>query len=141
MRETLRVLLVDDSPADARLVAEALRSDATELHVATDGREALAFLRREEPYAAAPRPDLVLLDLRLPGADGKEVLAEVKRDPALRRTPVVVLSTSAAERDVRAAYDLQANAYVTKPLELDAYCEAVGSIVRFFGAVATLPPG
>lgn len=143
MPEGLRVLLMEDNPADAHLVAQALgaRGGSTELHVAKSGDDALAFLRREGPYAAAPRCDLVLLDLRVPGTDGREVLAAMKRDPTLRRVPVVVLTTSAAERDVLEAYDLHANAYVRKPLELDAFLGAVDAIVRFFSTVATLPPG
>lgn len=142
MPDGLRVLLVEDNPADAHLVAEALRTrgGSTELHVATNGTDALAFLRREGPYAAAPRCDLVLLDLRTPGTDGLGVLAELKRDPGLRRVPVVVLTTSSVERDVREAYDLHANAYVTKPLELESFIETVGTVVRFFATVATPPP-
>jgi CheY-like chemotaxis protein len=141
MGERIRVLLLEDNPADAHLVAEALRAtDArAELHVVRSGDDALAFLRREGPYAAAPRPDLVLLDLNVPGPDGRAVLGAVKRDAALRRVPVVVLTTSGAERDVLDAYDLHANAFVTKPLQLEAFLETVGAVIRFFGAVATLP--
>ncbi|GIU99283.1 MAG: two-component system response regulator [Actinomycetota bacterium] len=140
MPDRLRILLVEDNPADAHLVAQALGGDGrcAELHVARTGEEALAYLR-PGPDGAAPRCDLILLDLRIPGTDGREVLAEVRRDPALRRTPVVVLSTSSAERDVLDAYDLHANAFVTKPLDLEAFLGAVGSVVRFFSAVATLP--
>ena len=120
--QPIEILLVEDSPADVDLTREALEDAKVHnnLHVASDGVEALAFLRREGRYADAPHPDLILLDLNLPKKDGREVLAEIKADPLLRRIPVVVLTTSEAEQDILRSYDLHANCYVTKPVDLDA---------------------
>lgn len=136
------VLLVEDSAADAELTREALVAGDgdTRLHEVRDGIEALAFLRRVPPFEAAPRPVLILLDLNLPRMDGRMVLAEIKRDPALRSIPVVVLTSSAAEQDVMAAYDLNANCYVTKPLNLDDFLAAVRAVRRFWLSTAALPP-
>jgi CheY-like chemotaxis protein len=136
------VLLVEDNPGDAELTREALADGAPvgDVHVVQDGVEALAFLRRERSYADAPRPDLVLLDLNLPRMDGRRVLADVKRDPALRDIPIIVLSSSAAAADVAGAYELGANCYVTKAVGLDAYLGGVRAIQRFWTTVATLPP-
>jgi len=106
-----------------------------------NGEEALAFVRRQGQYAHAPRPDLVLLDLNLPRRDGREVLAEIKGDPALRRIPVVVLTTSQAEEDVLRSYDLHANAYVTKPVDFDRFVSVVHQIDEFYFAVVRLPQG
>lgn len=135
------ILLVEDNPGDVRLTIEALRDAKVHnaLHVAADGVEAMAFLRREGRYAEAPRPDLVLLDLNLPRKDGREVLAEIKGDPALRRIPVVVLTTSQAEQDVLRSYDLNCNAYIVKPVDLDQFIEVVRSIEGFWLTVVTLP--
>ena len=135
------VLLVEDDAADADLAREALAesSFATELHVVIDGAAALAFLRRAGAHADAPVPDLVLLDLNMPGLDGRAVLAEVKRDPALRDIPVVVLSSSASPRDVASAYALSANCYVTKPVGLTSYLATIRAIERFWLGVATSP--
>jgi CheY-like chemotaxis protein len=135
------ILLVEDNPGDVRLTREALREARVQnrLHVVGDGAEAMAFLRREGRYAQAPQPDLVLLDLNLPRKDGREVLAEIKADAKLRHIPVVVLTTSAAERDVASSYALHANCYVTKPMELDHYLEAVRALEGFWLGVATLP--
>jgi two-component system, chemotaxis family, response regulator Rcp1 len=138
----LRILLVEDNPADVRLTREALK-DARMLNtldVARDGVEALAFLRREGPYAYAPRPDLLLLDLNLPRKDGREVLAEIKADPQLKRLPVIILTTSKADEDVLRSYNLHANAYITKPVGLDAFMEVIRSVQVFWLAVVTLPP-
>ncbi|MGZ8375808.1 MAG: response regulator [Gemmatirosa sp.] len=136
------VLLVEDSAADADLTREALAGSPliVELHVVTDGREALAFLRRAGPHAQAPVPDLVMLDLNMPGMDGRTLLAELKQDPALRHIPVVILSSSAAPGDVAAAYGLSANCYVTKPVGLDSYLSTVRSIEQFWLGVSTPPP-
>jgi CheY-like chemotaxis protein len=109
------------------------------MSVATDGEEALAFLRRENGHAAAPRPDLVLLDLNLPRKDGREVLAEMKADPDLRRIPVVILTTSKAEEDIVRTYDLHANCYITKPVDLDQFITVVKSIESFWFSVVSLP--
>lgn len=141
LRRCAVVLLVEDDDADADLAREALAGSplATELHVVADGASALAFLRRTGAHAAAPVPDLVLLDLNMPGMDGRSVLTEVKRDPALRDIPVVVLSSSASPRDVACAYALSANSYVTKPVGLAAYLATIRAIERFWLGVATPP--
>jgi chemotaxis family two-component system response regulator Rcp1 len=137
----VEILLVEDNPGDVRLTIEALRDAKVRnnLHVARDGVEAMAFLRREGPYANAPRPDLILLDLNLPRKDGREVLAEIKADARLRAIPVVVLTTSAAERDVVQSYNLHANCYITKPVDLDQFIAVIRSIEEFWLMVVTLP--
>lgn len=137
------VLLVDDNAGDARLTAEALKEGVLDvrLSVARNGLDALAFLRREGAYATAPRPDLVLLDLNLPSKDGREVLRELKADPALRRIPVVVLSTSDAPQDIADAYDLHANCYITKPVEMTRFIEVMRLIEQFWLTVVQLPGG
>jgi CheY-like chemotaxis protein len=136
------ILLVDDNPGDVRLTREALGGGtvAVNLSVVGDGTEALAFLRRQGRHAEAPRPDLVLLDLNLPGMPGLELLAEIKADGGLRRIPVVVLSSSAAPDDVRRAYELQASCYVTKPGDLDQFLRVVRSVQHFCLTVAKPPP-
>ena len=137
------ILLVEDSPADVRLTREALKEAKVlnTLHVVQDGMAALAFLRKEGQYAGSPRPDLILLDLNLPKKDGREVLAEIKQDENLKRIPVVVLTTSRAEEDVVRSYNLHANAYVTKPVDLTQFLEVIRAIEEFWLAVVTLPPG
>jgi CheY-like chemotaxis protein len=139
--QPIEILLVEDSPADVDLTREALEDAKVHnnLHVASDGVEALAFLRREGRYLDAPHPDLILLDLNLPRKDGREVLAEIKADPRLRRIPVVVLTTSEAEQDILQSYDLHANCYVTKPVDLDAFMHVVRSIEDFWLAIVRLP--
>jgi CheY-like chemotaxis protein len=134
--------LVEDNQGDARLVKEALREGQVQSHLSTvpDGVEAMAFLRRQGGYAAAPRPDLILLDLNLPRKDGREVLAEVKSDPALKRIPVVVLTTSEAEQDILTTYELHANWYIIKPIGLDQFITVVKSILDFWLTVVALPP-
>lgn len=141
MPSPVEILLVEDSAADVRLTIEALRDAKVRnnLHVASDGEEALAFLRREGPYSDAVRPDLILLDLNLPKKDGREVLEEVKADPQLRRIPVVVLTTSEAEQDILRSYDLHANCYVTKPVDLDQFITVVRSIEDFWLTIVKLP--
>jgi two-component system, chemotaxis family, response regulator Rcp1 len=138
----IEVLLVEDNPGDVRLTREALKDGkvSNNLSVAQDGVEALRFLRREGPYAGAPRPDLVLLDLNLPKKDGREVLQEMKQDRSLRTIPVVVLTSSDAERDIVGAYELQANCYITKPVDLDQFITAVKSIEDFWFSIVKLPP-
>ena len=137
----INILLVEDNPGDVRLTIEALREGKVHnnLHVVGDGVEALAFLHREGEHRDAPLPDLVLLDLNLPKKDGREVLAEIKADPDLRRIPVVVLTTSNAEQDVLRSYDLHANCYITKPVDLDQFIKVVRTIEDFWLAVVTLP--
>ena len=124
---SIEILLVEDDPGDVFMTREALRESKVMngLHVVSDGEEAMRFLRREGAHAGAPRPDLILLDLNLPRMDGREVLEAVKGDDALRRIPVVVLTTSEAEEDVLRSYDLHANAYVTKPVDFDKFVDVV----------------
>ena len=133
----LKVLLIEDNPGDVRLTLEALRDSKVRnnLQVAHDGVEALEFLRRTD----AVRPDLILLDLNLPRKDGREVLAEIKVDPLLKTIPVVVLTTSRAEQDVLRSYELQANCYITKPVDLDQFITVVKSIEDFWLTIVTLP--
>ncbi len=137
----IEVLLVEDNPGDVRLTMEAMRESKVlvNLSVAPDGEEALAFLRKEGPHHAAPRPDLMLLDLNLPKKDGREVLAEIKADTDLRRIPVVVLTTSRAEEDILRTYNLHANCFITKPVDLDQFITVVGSIGEFWFSVVRLP--
>ena len=137
----VEILLVEDSPGDVRLTREALREGKirNNLSVVPDGVEALAFLRREGRHAAAPRPDVILLDLNLPRKDGREVLAEIKAAERLRRIPEVILTTSADERDVRRAYELHANCYITKPVDFEQFIGVVRSIENFWLTVVTLP--
>ena len=137
----VEILLVEDNPADVQLTVEALRDARVHnnLHVAGDGEEALAFLRRRHGYAEAPRPDLVLLDLNLPRKSGREVLSDIKADPDLRRIPVIILSTSSNDDDIASAYDLAANCYVTKPVDLDEFIGVVRAIDSFWLSLAKLP--
>ena len=138
----IQILLVEDNPGDVELTREALHDTKVHMHlsVVPDGVEAMAFLRREGAYADAPRPDLILLDLNLPRKDGRGVLADVKQDPALRHIPVVVLTSSQAEQDIVRAYELHANCYVTKPVDLDQFVTIVRSIEQFWFTVVKLPP-
>jgi two-component system, chemotaxis family, response regulator Rcp1 len=136
----IEILLVEDNPGDARLTKEALRDARVRnnLHVAPDGVEALAFLRRQGKHAGVPKPDLILLDLNLPKKDGREVLEEVKGDDQLRHIPVVILTTSQAERDIAESYRLRANAYVTKPVDLEQFLKVVQSIEHFWLEIVKL---
>jgi len=138
----ISILLVEDNPGDVRLTMEALKEGKVhnDLRVAADGVEAIAMLRREGKYAGLSRPDLILLDLNLPRMDGREVLAEIKTDPVLKRIPVVVLTTSKAEEDVMRSYNLYANCYVTKPVDLEQFIHVVRSIDSFWLSVVELPP-
>jgi len=137
----IEILLVEDSATDALFAGEAFAESAPaiRLHVVEDGVKAIAFLHREAPYTAAPRPHLILLDLNLPKKNGFEVLAEIKADENLRVIPVLVLTTSGADHDVLKSYQLQANAYLIKPASLAAYAETVAAIERFWFSSATLP--
>jgi CheY-like chemotaxis protein len=139
--DIIEVLLVEDDPGDVLLIEEAFEFNKVRnnLTVVSDGVEALEYLRREGRYAGAERPGLILLDLNLPRKDGREVLAEIKADGALRSIPVVVLTTSKAEEDVLRSYDLHANAYVTKPVDFDRFIEVVRQIDEFFVSVVRLP--
>lgn len=137
-----QILLVEDSPSDVRMTRDAL-ADAkvlNDLHVVEDGEQALRFLHREGEFADAPRPDLLLLDLNLPRISGLQVLEHVKSDPALRRIPVAVLTTSAEDRDVLAAYDRHVNCYLTKPIDFNEFAQVVQSVEDFFLSIVRLAP-
>ena len=135
------VLLVDDSPGDVRLTIESFRdaNAATRLHVAADGVEAMAFLRRQGKSADAPRPNLILLDLNLPRMSGHEVLAQIKSDDSLKVIPTVILSTSDSEDDILMSYKLQANSYLSKPVQLDSFDALISTISAFWLTMAKLP--
>jgi two-component system, chemotaxis family, response regulator Rcp1 len=141
--QPIEILLVEDSPGDVRLTREAFKESKVlnNLHVVKDGVEALAYLRREGRYAGALRPDLILLDLNLPRKNGQEVLAEIKVDTELKRIPVIILTVSSAEEDVIRSYNLHANCYITKPVDLDRFLAAVKGIENFWLAVVKLPDG
>ncbi len=138
----IEILLVEDNPGDVRLTQEALNhvKFANKIHVVWNGEEAMAFLRREGEFADAPRPDLILLDLNLPRKDGRDVLAEIKADDDLRRIPVVILTTSSAEEDILKTYDLYANCYVTKPVDLEQFIKVLKAIDEFWLSIVKLPP-
>jgi CheY-like chemotaxis protein len=142
MGRAVQMLLVEDNLGDIRLTKETLKDAKVmvNLHVVGDGVEAMAFLRKEGKHANAPRPDLVLLDLNLPKKDGREVLAEMKQDPDLRRIPVVILTISNGQEDILKSYNLHANAYVTKPLNLEQFAKIVKAIEDFWFTVVKLPP-
>ena len=137
----IEVLLVEDSAGDVRLTREAFKDAKVHinLHVASDGIDAMAFLRREGEHANVPRPDLILLDLNLPKKDGREVLEEIKETPALKSIPVVILTTSASEADILRSYRLHANCYITKPVDLNGFLKVVKSIDSFWLSVVKLP--
>ena len=138
----VEILLVEDNPGDVRLTRETLKDSKLLNHISAvnDGVEAMAFLRREGQYVKATRPDLILLDLNLPKKNGREVLAEIKMDKQLRRIPVVVLTTSSAEQDILKTYDLHANCYITKPVNLDQFSAVVKAIEEFWFTIVRLPP-
>jgi two-component system, chemotaxis family, response regulator Rcp1 len=137
----IQILLVEDSPGDVRLTQEVLRDAriANDLHVVGDGEDAMAFMRQDGRFAGHPRPDLVLLDLNLPRKDGREVLTEMHADPDLRAVPVIVLTTSDAEHDILRSYQLAANAYITKPIDLTEFIAVVRSIETFWLSIVRLP--
>ena len=139
--QLMQILLVEDSAADVRLTQEALKDAKilNELHVVRDGVQAMDFLQRRGDHAEAPRPDIVILDLNLPRMDGKEVLAEMKGDPDLRSIPVAVLTTSDAEIDVLESYDLGANCFLTKPVDLDQFLNVVRAVEHFWLGMVRLP--
>ncbi|MBA3045822.1 MAG: response regulator [Candidatus Thermoplasmatota archaeon] len=139
----VEILLVEDNPGDVRLTQEAFKEGKLQnkLSVVNDGEEAMAFLRREGQYADAPRPDIVLLDLNMPKKNGSEVLAEIKNDPNLKRIPVVILTTSKAEEDILKTYDLHANCYITKPVDLNQFMTIVKYIKEFWLSIVMLPSG
>ena len=138
----VEILLVEDDPGDVLITREAVEGSkvANNLNVVSNGEQALQYLRREAPYEDATRPGLILLDLNLPRLDGREVLAQIKQDPDLRRIPVVVLTTSSLDEDIVRSYDLHANAYVTKPVDFDQFMSVVRQVDEFFISIVTLPP-
>ncbi len=140
--ETIDILLVEDNPGDVRLTKEALKDAKVlnDVHVVQDGVEAMRFLHREGKFSNVPTPDLILLDLNLPKKDGREVLAEVKQDEKLKRIPVVVLTTSKADEDIIRTYNLHANAYITKPVDLNRFIEIMHTLQEFWFSIVRLPP-
>lgn len=140
--EPIEILLVEDNPGDVRLTKEALKQGdvLNNLHVVKDGVEAMAFLRREGEYEDTSQPDLILLDLNLPRMDGTEVLKEIGEDRELRRIPVVVLTSSEAEEDIVRSYELHANAYITKPVDIDQFIEVAQNLESFWLSIVKLPP-
>ena len=138
----IKVLLVEDDDDDVRMAHEAFEHGKVlnRIIVVNNGRDVIPYLRGEGEHAGADRPDLILLDLNLPGRDGREILAEIKADPELRRIPVVVLTASRAEEDVARSYDMHANAYVTKPVDFDSFVQTIRKIDEFFISVVRLPP-
>jgi chemotaxis family two-component system response regulator Rcp1 len=138
----IEILIIDDNPGDVELTKAALRDARilNEVHVVYNGEEALRFLRRAGNYAGAPRPDLIFLDLAMPKVDGFQVLAEMRADPELRQIPVVVMSSSSAEKDLARAYDAQISAYLIKPSDLDAYFSAIRAVKELWFNVVALPP-
>ena len=141
--KVIDILLVEDSEGDARLSLEAMRDSKirNKMHHVVDGEEAMAFLRKEGKYSKVPRPDLILLDLNLPKKDGREVLAEIKNDDELKRIPVVVLTVSSAEEDILKSYNLHANCFITKPLDLSQFMKVVQSVEDFWLTIVKLPNG
>ena len=139
---SVEILLVEDNLADVRLTREALKEARVlnTLHVVRDGADAMDFLHNKGHYVGMPMPDLILLDLNLPRKDGREVLAEIKGDPRLKRIPVVILTTSKAEEDIVHSYDLHANAFITKPVDLAQFMKVTVAVEHFWLAVVTLPP-
>jgi CheY-like chemotaxis protein len=140
--EPIEILLAEDNPGDVRLTQQALKDSKmrNNLSVVSNGEEAVRFLRRDPPFEDAPRPGLFLLDLNMPKKDGKEVLEEIKNDPELCRIPTVVLTTSKADQDVLRAYELHANAYITKPVDFDQFMDVVKGIREFWLTIVRLPP-
>lgn len=138
----IEILLIEDSPSDAALTIEALQAGkiGNNLNLVTDGVEAMAYLRQQDRFAKSQRPDLIMLDLNLPKKDGREVLRELKSDPSLKLIPIIVLTTSKADKDVMQSYELNANCYITKPVDFQQFIDVVKSIERFWLSVVTLPP-
>ncbi|AOY78664.1 response regulator [Moorena producens JHB] len=140
--QRIEILLVEDNPGDLDLTKATLQNSniRNNLQTFTNGKEAMAFLRRESPYTKAPRPDVILLDLNLPVMDGREVLAQIKSDPKLSLIPVIILTSSDSDQDILTSYKLNANAYVTKPLELEQFVKVLKSIENFWLSIVKLPP-
>jgi two-component system, chemotaxis family, response regulator Rcp1 len=142
MDDQFIILLVEDNSADVRLTQEALTNGKVvhELFVVKDGVECMAFLNRDEPYNQAPRPDLILLDLNMPRKDGRETLAEIKSTPELMRIPVIILTTSQAEEDIARTYDLHANGYIIKPVDIEQFFAKIKDLKKFWMSIVMLPP-
>jgi chemotaxis family two-component system response regulator Rcp1 len=142
MMKSAVILLIEDNPADIRLTQEALKDNklAVNLHIVNDGAEAMEFLSKKKKYADAPTPDLILLDLNMPKKDGREVLKEIKRAPALQTIPVIILTTSQSEEDILLTYKYHANCYIRKPLDLIKFIEVIKEIESFWLTIVTLPP-
>ncbi len=140
--ESIDILLVEDNPGDVRLTKEALKDAKVlnDVYVAKDGVEAMQFLHKEKPFKDAPVPDIILLDLNLPRKDGREVLAEVKADPKLKHIPIVILTTSKADEDIIKTYNLHANAYITKPVDLNRFVEIIHALEEFWFTIVKLAP-
>jgi two-component system, chemotaxis family, response regulator Rcp1 len=140
-KNPIEILLVEDNPADILLMKEAIAQVNVphHLHSVADGLHAMSFLRKQGKYSSSPRPDIIFLDLNLPVKDGREVLSELKKDPNLRRIPVVVLTTSSREQDIDSAYDLNANCYIVKPIDFEQFCNTVKAIQNFWFTTAKLP--
>ena len=138
----IEILLIEDSPSDAALTIEALQAGkiVNNLNLVADGVEAMAYLRKQGRFTESSRPDLIMLDLNLPKKDGREVLQELKSDPSLKLIPIIVLTTSRADKDVLRSYELSANCYITKPVDFQQFIDVVRSIERFWLSVVTLPP-
>ncbi len=141
-QRSISILMAEDSPSDAELARQAFKNGKlmNDLTIVKDGVEAMAYLRKEGQYASAPRPDVILLDLNMPKKDGREVLEEIKADPNLRTIPVVILTTSEDENDIYKSYELQASAFITKPVEFDSFIEVARGIKQFYFNIVTLPP-
>ena len=138
----VEILLVEDNPGDVRLTIEALKESKilNRLHLAEDGLEALEFLRKEGKFEGSPSPDLILLDLNLPKKDGREVLEEIKKEDSLKRIPVVILTTSSADADIMKTYELHANCYITKPVDIEQFIKVVKTVGDFWFSIVKLPP-
>jgi len=141
--KAVEILLIEDNPGDVRLTIEALKESKimNNMHVADDGIEALSFLKKEGIYKDKPRPDLIILDLNLPKKDGREVLGEIKSDDSLKQIPIVILTTSEAEEDIIKSYELHANCYITKPVNMEQFIKVVSSVGEFWFSTVMLPPG
>ncbi len=141
--KAVEILLIEDNPGDVRLTIEALKESKimNNMHVADDGIEAMSFLKKEGIYKDKPRPDLIILDLNLPRKDGREVLGEIKSEDSLKQIPIVILTTSEAEEDIIKSYELHANCYITKPVDMEQFIKVVKSVGDFWFSIVMLPPG
>ena len=143
MKDSINILLIEDNPGDVRLTLEALKESKiiNNLQVVEDGIEALSYLKKDGNYKDKPRPDLIILDLNLPKKDGREVLGEIKSEDSLKQIPIVILTTSEAEEDIIKSYELHANCYITKPVNMEQFVKVVKSVGEFWFSIVMLPPG